>query len=494
MHPLVLLVLVLALWLAAAAAADGDDDGVAAHVTEHWISQPVDHLDAAAGRFAQRYLAQQQQQRRRAGAPIVIYIAGERGVVASDATSTFAAALARRLHGPLYVLEQRFYGASRPAATTSGINGTASGLMTSLRVEQMLHDIRRFAQSLVPEGSAAARVRWVLMGASFGGSLAAWTKFVWQDPRVFVVASGAPMRVPLAYWRFDLAASELLPGCAEGISRAVRLVDGALGRGGAEARALRGGFPESVARRGDALFAAALSLPVARAAQHGEGAALCARWAAAAGGGAEEDPVAGLAALVSAATAEASSECPQQPAWLWQQCGELGLWQTAPPPAHPFYAHRLRSRLLTLEHYTGLCRRCLPLGSLPPAAWRPAFERFAQAALQYLAGRGDVVFTVAGRDPWRYAGVPRGTGARVEVPGAAHGEDMWADGGVDEGPVALAREAVVARVERWMVAQGGRGGTGVPSAVVAIVCRQAYAAAVAAAGLAVYALCRAAAG
>ncbi|KAJ2781011.1 hypothetical protein GGI15_003346 [Coemansia interrupta] len=446
------------------------DAGFAAHVTEHWITQPLDHGRPALGSFAQRYLALGRPHGRADG-PAVVFLAGERGVLATDLTDTFAGELAERLHGAAYALEQRFYGVSVPASP----NGT----LAHLRVWQTLRDVRRFCESIPASG-------WVLVGASLGGSLAAWTKHVWRDPRVFVVAEGAPMRVPWAYWRYDVAAAERLP-CAAGVARGVAAVDRAVEAGGVVAEEVRRRFAWPAGGGGgaadDAGFVAGVAAPVAAAVQRGDARGLCARWSAAGGA---RDPVGALAAVASSPVWPGSRACPPLRAWLWQQCGELGLWQTTPPRSSPFFARRLRSRLLTPLHYTALCRRCLK-PTQPPAAWRPLFLRFAHEAAEYLADRRDVVFLVGGDDPWRYVAVAEGARARVDVAGVGHG---WVVRGLVEGDeaVAAAREAVVDRVLAWLQdVRPSRGGT---SAVVRIAYRQAYALAVLAAALAIYALCR----
>ncbi|KAJ2393587.1 hypothetical protein GGI05_002385 [Coemansia sp. RSA 2603] len=437
-------------------------DGVAAHVTEHWHTQRIDHKRPNSGHFAQRYLMLRQYAQ--PNGPHIIYLAGERPVVATDLTDTLATVLGEQLGGTLYALEQRFYGASTPNATLS-----------LLSVAQQIADIRAFAQSL-----PGAR-RWVLVGASLGGSLAAWTKHVWRDPHVFVVASSAPMRVPRAYWQYDLATAERLP-CAGALARAVRMVDGALGSGGRERTEVRGmlGVP---AHWDDARVAEAVARPIAEAAQHAQYKTLCRSWET---NGGEQHPVAALANLT--APAQQPPGCPAHPAWLWQQCAELGLWQTAPPTEHPFFAHRLRSRLLTLPHYEHVCR-CLP--HTPPAYMRPVFERFAADARRYLAHRRDVVFTVPLDDPWRYAAVPEGSRARVDVPGAGHGWDVGGGEEVGES-VARVREEVVRRVGRWLGSLDRPDDAASPVAV--IVRRQAWLVAGVVAALAIYALCRAAAG
>ncbi|ORX69527.1 hypothetical protein DL89DRAFT_223785, partial [Linderina pennispora] len=172
------------------------------------IDQPIDHFAQHSANFSQKYLVDSQYYR--PPGPILLYLAGERAISSADLETTGLVDLAQATHAMIVVLESRFFGESVPNAD-----------MEFLSVEQMLADVRRFVQH---SDYSSPEAHWVVIGASFAGSLAAWTKFQYPELNLGVIASSAPMVVKDAYWEFDRAVAERLP-CAAQLATAVEEVD-----------------------------------------------------------------------------------------------------------------------------------------------------------------------------------------------------------------------------------------------------------------------------
>ncbi|KAJ2817197.1 hypothetical protein FBU31_006307, partial [Coemansia sp. 'formosensis'] len=118
---------------------------VAYEIQERAILQPLDHFSgslSAESQFLQRCFVSDQYYR--PGGPILIYSVGERTAQASDLSDGWISELARETGGLALLLEQRFYGNSIPDPAHS--NGT--DVWQYLSVEQMMADIRRFAEQI----------------------------------------------------------------------------------------------------------------------------------------------------------------------------------------------------------------------------------------------------------------------------------------------------------------------------------------------------------
>ncbi|KAJ1726664.1 hypothetical protein LPJ61_005035, partial [Coemansia biformis] len=383
----------------------------AAETTRHVYHQPLDHFapGGGGGTVPQTYFVNSDHFN---GGPVILYSVGERGAQATDIEDSLVYDMARQTQAVVVLLEQRFYGASQP-------NGPDQ--LQFLSVEQMMGDIYRFATLANVTGDGRTRRPWVLVGGSFAGSLAAWTGHAYPALGAMVVASSAPMRLVDGYWGFDEAAAQRIP-CAPALSQAVRRIDRELDSGDdMRVRTIKRLFGLSPAQSAEEL-AGVLTVRLAELAPSPVGPA------------ADEEigdfchelssgpPAVALARITRGLVGgpRATAECPggDERAWLWLQCTQIGLWQTAPPVADRVrFAHRLRSRRLTVAYFDGVCRRCFP-GFRPR---RQEFRGFADRARRaYEGDTRSAVFSVGELDPWR----PLAVGGAWVIAGAAHAQDL----------------------------------------------------------------------
>ncbi|KAJ1907121.1 hypothetical protein LPJ81_000954 [Coemansia sp. IMI 209127] len=415
------------------------------------FAQPLDHFsDSKSPEFQQTYFVQNKHYR--SGGPVFLYSVGERMATSSDIEDGWIDVLARETHGLIVLLELRFYGDSSPQ-TANGDNATSNSL-EYLTVKQMMADIRRFIQYVnlpdVKQNKDGAKTRkgnvpWVFVGGSFAGSLMAWTKQQYPESNAFVVASSAPMVVKDGYWEFDEMVAKRLP-CAHNLSLAMQQLDDELDNGDSKTfAAIKGRFGlEEIPSAG--LFVSSLAIQVPLLMQ-----------APARQQTLEQinDFCANLSASSLAHVTRAFSKihrimpqvgCPKgdDRSWFWQQCLELGMWQTAPLPADSTHFNsRLRSRRLTAEYFRGQCAECFPTsqGRLADEK-KQTFRAFAQRALESLAGTiaaGDALFTVGELDPWRYLTLDARSSTLnssriIVIPGASHVEDLLGPLDSDAGP------------------------------------------------------------
>ncbi|KAJ2333074.1 hypothetical protein GGI00_002501, partial [Coemansia sp. RSA 2681] len=467
---------------------------------ERVIQQPLDHFSglSTGPQLLQRYFVDNQYYR--ADGPILLYSVGERTALASDLSNRWIGELARATGGLAVLLEQRFYGESVP-------DSSGTDVWQYLTVEQMMADIKRLAEhigSTIPEwvmparqqrrrGRASTGMPVVLIGGSFAGSLMVWTKQRYPDFESVVVASSAPLYVVDGYWEFDKMVAWRLP-CARTLSLAVHAIDRTLDDGNAAQIAeLKQQFGlDHIKSIAD--FVAAMTIQVSSLMQ------------APADAQSRESIVRycsllkrpGMTAVEALAqmTREygqlhrlvPSSECPETGddlAWLWQQCTELGMWQTAPlqnsssADESTWFAQRLRSWRLDVWHYRQQCDKCLPSSSLrisrieqqKKAQFRILVKQTLDAFQKSVPS--DVMLTVGELDPWlRLTAVGLGVrlaGNVIMARNASHAEDLLfgvTDNGQVNPEVQIARSRIVQAVKQWSLEhkQGFRQGNTASSA------------------------------
>ncbi|KAJ2793412.1 hypothetical protein H4R21_005909 [Coemansia helicoidea] len=377
--------------------------------------------------------------------PVILYSVGERAVQgAADIEGSPVYDLARQTRALVVLLELRFYGASLPDRADQ---------LGFLSVEQMMADIHRFTMhangTAGRAAAAAAARRWVLVGGSFAGSLAAWTRYQYPDLDAMVIASGAPMRLVDEYRGFDRVAGQRIP-CAPALSQAVRRVDRVLDRGrAARVRAAKRLFGLDLARSAEDL-AGAISARLAELVQRPAGPEADAEIEGFCRELVRGPPVEALARTARGLAAGGPAGCPDgdRRAWLWQQCTQIGLWQTAPRPTdRARFARRLRSRRLSLAFFDGVCRRCFPGLRARRREFR-AFADRARRAYESDGGGRDAVFTVGELDPWR----PLAVRGALVVAGAAHAQDLQPPAAGEPPSVAVARRRTALAVRQWLSA------------------------------------------
>tara|TARA_B110001452_G_scaffold173402_1_gene145313 strand:- start:942 stop:2633 length:1692 start_codon:yes stop_codon:yes gene_type:complete len=489
-------------------------EGPLAGEGSHYFEQRLDHVGQSAdGRTFQQQYYVRDQYFARADAPIFVYLGGEAPLYGPPRRGSFVDVLAKRSGALLFALEHRFYGESIPFAELTTAN------LRYLSTEQAVHDVARFCEGIQPVVAEVRRSRglgsgseslpgelgpalrearasaYIVLGGSYAGAIAAWTRLAFPKVVRGAVASSAVVEAATDFSQFDEQIARSAGGaCASAMRGASRGLDRLLAAraegGGALARRLFGtaeAEADATAALTDGdlrfLLADALAMPV----MFGVSRHVCDRLLApeasaldAAEAAARGEPIAALlvsesapqlyAPLVAAAnytrrlfypTLEFGPEEYATPfladtrtvaarsgrQWWWQKCSELGLFQTA--------AARMpvRSVHLDLRYFRDTCRALFGDDEL----WPDTNALNRQRGGHRFAG-SNVFFTNGADDPWLHASVSgtlSGTGSAAHVircAGCGHCVDLRAPSADDAPELLRAREAVHETLSQWLQA------------------------------------------
>lgn len=175
----------LCLWLVLLAEANGSS------IYQDWVEQPLDHHFYPAGMFKQRYLGLGGR-----STEAVLIIGGEEPLTRVHLQRSLARRVAISRGASLYALEHRYYGRSIPVA-----NLTLESLR-HLSSRQALLDIGRFMRMKAE--------RWVVIGGSYGGTLAALARAHFPDLVVGAIASSSPIQFKEDFFEYDLQVQQAL--------------------------------------------------------------------------------------------------------------------------------------------------------------------------------------------------------------------------------------------------------------------------------------------
>ncbi|KAG8445347.1 hypothetical protein GDO86_010216 [Hymenochirus boettgeri] len=155
-------------------------------VEEYWFVQKLDHFSGADTRvWKQRYFVNDSYVQK--GGPVFLMIGGEGPANPAWMTSGAWLTYAEKLGALCLMLEHRFYGKSHPTKDMSTDN------LRYLSSQQALADIAHF-QTIMMESLGLAERKWVALGGSYPGSLAAWYRIKYPHLVHMAVASSAPVK------------------------------------------------------------------------------------------------------------------------------------------------------------------------------------------------------------------------------------------------------------------------------------------------------------
>ena len=459
-------------------------------MTDRFFRQPIDHFRPSLGTFDQRYYVRDSYVKTGAtSTPLLLFLGGEAPLDGPPAPGSFVDTLARRHNALLVALEHRFYGRSIPFDELTTRN------LRLLSLKQILADVGAFCEgyakavstalgpgALLPDSSgwAPPPSRWVVVGGSYAGALAAWSAARHPSLVAGAIASSAVVAPALEVPEFDLAAGRVAGApCAAAIRAVSRALDAALA--GDVSDRTRRLFGARQLSDGELRLAVAdaLSAPL----MFGRRGEVCEPLVRASGGG---------AALLLAAAANHTrsrflptlaygadeyslgflSETAAHPRksarqWLWQRCSELGLWQTAAARMP------LRSPKLTLPYFRSACVAAFasPGDDEEKGVVWPDADALRKRYTEFGA---NVVFTYGSEDPWRTAGAATGHPLVIDCDGCAHCAELGAPADDDPPQLAAARDAIDAQLGEWLRGTETRpGATGEDDPVVASVLRMA---------------------
>ncbi|KAJ3329370.1 Thymus-specific serine protease [Blyttiomyces sp. JEL0837] len=201
-------------------------------VNEGFYEQQVDHFGSQTGvngsTFWQWYAVIDTFYK--PGGPVLFYIQGESKADLGYLKYGIVPQLAETYNGLIVSLEHRFYGAPDRSTPTADLSNESLKLLSS---RQAIEDIAQFITDFpngYPEYKLDANTKWIAIGGSYPGSLAAWIRSKYPNLVYAAHASSAPVLSKLDFWEYSYAvyagtATAASQACASGFTKAVAIFD-----------------------------------------------------------------------------------------------------------------------------------------------------------------------------------------------------------------------------------------------------------------------------
>ncbi|KAL0222320.1 hypothetical protein RCL1_002174 [Eukaryota sp. TZLM3-RCL] len=413
-----------------------------------WLlfDQKVDHFDGTnTDTFKQRYCKFLSPSFSN-GSPIFLYISGENRARDNLCSTGYSLELAKMYKGALFAVEHRFYGESYPY---QDLTLPSLSLLSS---RQALYDLATFAFSLkksYPDSPI------VIIGGSYSGVLSAIARQMF--PHLFIGAwsSSGPILAKEDFYEYDRQVRlSLNEKCAKQIQIANAKLETLL-ENPMSKRPIKKRFRcENVTDDVDFLYI--ITDAVAFGVQYNYINQLCARMES-------SDALEGLIDYSTwlfdllktdphewSMTFHTSEEKEVQNGhrqWLYQSCREFGYWQTYDKE------NPLRSKRINIDYHRNVCK------VLYKRAFIPDTDDTNMAFGEYKFAGTNVAFSNGALDPWKNLGlVPsklskeqelRGC-TSIEIPGAAHCEDLHTPSPQDSDHLVKARQFMTGEVNKWL--------------------------------------------
>lgn len=221
------------------------------HITENFITQPVNHFDHQDNRtfsmvnievaspttklscifasykfsclYQQRYF--QNAEHFRSGGPVFLMIGGESEIRPENISPGYHIYdLAKEFNGLLLYIEHRFYGKSVPISEFPSEN------LQYLYVDQVLADLAHFVQTITSDEALNASGGVIVVGGSYAGSLATWFRRKYPHLVNGAWASSAPLLAKLDFVGYAEAVGNVIRDfggeeCYSTLDRAYKALD-----------------------------------------------------------------------------------------------------------------------------------------------------------------------------------------------------------------------------------------------------------------------------
>ena len=402
--------------------------GLPAVVTTGEISQTFDHFSVSETRtFKQRYWITSTFASGSA-APVLLYICGESECGGSPLNYGPLPRIAKETGAYIVAIEHRYYGKSQLFPDLSTAN------LKYLSTAQAIEDLRSFRSIMKSAKNLSGR--WILVGGSYAGNLAAYARMKFPAEFAGAVASSAPVRPEPNFTAYDHHVANLAGrACIADLQKALAEIEETTKTPQGYEQVRNNFGAKSVSRRDDFLYL--LSDIVSAAIQLGLKDDFCATVHAKGVAGFREmklkvDTDIGDFAVYTAEESENISLAKHGSGlglrqWFYQSCQEYGFWQNA----WPDILESAKSHEIDARYHDHLCQR---LFNLPGAA--STVETRSEYFVPLMSTlTTNVMFTRGSLDPWASLGVSVqdqstfGPDVSVrEIQGALHCEDLMLGG------------------------------------------------------------------
>lgn len=383
-------------------------------------------------------------------APVFYYICGEsnctsrslRGVVDS---------LGRRYHGYVVSLEHRYYGTSQPFPTLTADN------LQYLKTELALADLASF--EIYAQQSLGLKGKWIAVGGSYAGSLAAYYRSVYPQLVVGALSSSGPVQARANFEEYDRVVHDRVGDrCARAMRAAVTEAENALSDPAKLAQVKAMFDADQIEDPVDFLYV--MADMGAMAVQYGMKAEFCRKLTS-------TDPLPGYA-LAGKAVFSAFGIKPIEDSfqsaksldpndylngfgmrqWMYQSCTEFGYFQNA----YHDLASSARSSLINPAFHARICQQLFDLGPLDTSKIQhELYEPLLQASTS------QILMTNGSNDPWAMLSISPVLGNATNpgittytIDGGAHCDDLGSPRSGDSASLTQARSVFTGLLDQWL--------------------------------------------
>lgn len=412
------------------------------------FDQRLDHERTSDMRtFKQRYHVNSENATR-SDAPVLYYICGEATCDASALSKKTLVDFAKALGAHLVTLEHRYYGKSQPFARLTVDN------LKYLSTDAALKDLAAFEDHA--RTALGMTGKWIAVGGSYAGSLAAYYRMKFPDMVVGALSSSGPVQARALFEEYDRHVATVAgPDCAKRIRSVVADIESQLGNP-ARLKEIKTMFgAQDVTDTVDFLYVVADMAAVAI--QYGNTDKFCQALDV-------QDPLAGYATvgtelfanfgmtpfMDSFQAAENDDPYAYQDfalrQWMYQSCTEYGYYQVA----HHDSQVTVRSRRIDLAYHNQVCDRLFSLKRQVDEDSTNA--RYFKPLLDPSISR--IFFTNGTDDPWTNLSLTNELGNNTNpnlelmtIKGAAHCADL---SGRQTPELTVARDRFLTLAREWL--------------------------------------------
>lgn len=186
---------------------------------EMWFNQSLDHFKPGDSRtWLQRYWINWEHYK--TGGPVLIMIGGEGEANPVWMNTGAWKDYASSVNGAMMLLEHRYYGKSHPTQDLSVKN------LNWLTSQQALADIASFITSINQQHNIKGR--WIALGGSYPGSLAAWARLKYPHLIHGSVSTSGPLKAKADFYEYLEVVTDALdkarPDCSATLHDALKKV------------------------------------------------------------------------------------------------------------------------------------------------------------------------------------------------------------------------------------------------------------------------------
>ena len=178
----------------------------ASPTSTRWFPQVLDHFEngpAPEHTWQQAYFMNDEHWDRDPASPVFLYVGGEGRLGSSSVTNNFVVDVLPKYHGLLFGVEHRYYGCHNASSCpyTEPLDGNMH--LEYLSSMQALADLAEFHTYATGKYDISPDARWIGIGGSYPGMLAAFLRATYPEKFAMSVASSAPVHGVLDMTSFE---------------------------------------------------------------------------------------------------------------------------------------------------------------------------------------------------------------------------------------------------------------------------------------------------